>query len=160
MGFGGFPKLGTLLGAPIIRIIIFWCLFWGSPILADYHHIRCWRKLGLTSILLLNAFDKLSNQLSLFYLPVSQYYPQFKPYNPLSTLYNSIIIVSIFLGPKKLNKARLQLGGSCDGCSKNWLRGFLCGVFLVCDACLVRGCKLQKGTAWEGLGNLVELWEL
>ena len=31
---GGFPKIwGTLLGVPIIRIIIFWGLYWGPLIL-------------------------------------------------------------------------------------------------------------------------------
>ena len=31
--FGGFPKLGgtLLLGVPIIRIVVFWDLYWGLP---------------------------------------------------------------------------------------------------------------------------------
>ena len=34
----GFPKIrGTLLGVPIIRIIVFWGLHWGPPILGNYH---------------------------------------------------------------------------------------------------------------------------
>ena len=34
----GFPKIrGTILGVPIIRIIVFWGLYWGSPILGNYH---------------------------------------------------------------------------------------------------------------------------
>ena len=29
----GFPKIrGTILGVPIIRTIVFWGLYWGSPI--------------------------------------------------------------------------------------------------------------------------------
>ena len=34
----GFPKIrGTLLGVPVIRIIVFWGLYWGSLILGNYH---------------------------------------------------------------------------------------------------------------------------
>ena len=34
----GFPKIrGTILGVPIIRIVIFWVLYWGSLILGNYH---------------------------------------------------------------------------------------------------------------------------
>ena len=34
----GFPKIrGTLLGVPIIRTIVFWGLYWGPPILGNYH---------------------------------------------------------------------------------------------------------------------------
>ena len=34
----GFPKImGTLLGLPIKRTIVFGCLYWGSPILGNYH---------------------------------------------------------------------------------------------------------------------------
>ena len=34
----GFPKIrGTFLGVPIIRIIVFWGLYWGLPILGNYH---------------------------------------------------------------------------------------------------------------------------
>ena len=34
----GFPKIrGTFLGVPIIRIIIFWGLYWGPHILGNYH---------------------------------------------------------------------------------------------------------------------------
>ena len=34
----GFPKIrGTILGVPIIRIIIYWGLYWGPPILGNYH---------------------------------------------------------------------------------------------------------------------------
>ena len=41
--FGSFPKLGVpFLGAPIIRIIIFWGLYWGPPILGNYH-LKHWR---------------------------------------------------------------------------------------------------------------------
>ena len=33
----GFPKImGTILGVPIIRIIVFWGLYWGSLILGNY----------------------------------------------------------------------------------------------------------------------------
>ena len=33
----GFPKLGVpFLGVPIIRTIVFWGLYWGSPILGKY----------------------------------------------------------------------------------------------------------------------------
>ena len=45
MGFGcsvpeiwGFPKImGTFLGVPIIRTIVFWGLYWGPLILGNYH---------------------------------------------------------------------------------------------------------------------------
>ena len=34
----GFPKIrGTLLGVLIIRIIVFWGLYWGPLFLGDYH---------------------------------------------------------------------------------------------------------------------------
>ena len=34
----GFPKIrGPFLGVPIIRPIIFWGLYWGPPILGNYH---------------------------------------------------------------------------------------------------------------------------
>ena len=34
----GFPKIrGTIWGVPIIRIIVFWGLYWGPPILGNYH---------------------------------------------------------------------------------------------------------------------------
>ena len=34
----GFSKIrGTFLGVPIVRVIIYWCLCWGSLILANYH---------------------------------------------------------------------------------------------------------------------------
>ena len=34
----GFPKIrGTLLGVPIIRTLVFGCLYWGPPILGNYH---------------------------------------------------------------------------------------------------------------------------
>ena len=33
----GFPKIrGTILGVPIIRIIVYWCLYWGPLILGNY----------------------------------------------------------------------------------------------------------------------------
>ena len=33
-----FPKIrGTLLGVPVIRTIVFWGLYWGSPILGNYY---------------------------------------------------------------------------------------------------------------------------
>ena len=33
-----FPKIrGTILGVPIISIIVFWGLYWGPPILGNYH---------------------------------------------------------------------------------------------------------------------------
>ena len=38
----GFPKIrGTILGVPIIRIIVFWGLYWGPPILGNYHMGGC-----------------------------------------------------------------------------------------------------------------------
>ena len=38
----GFPEIrGTLLGVPIIRIIIYWGLHWGPLILGNYH-LRAW----------------------------------------------------------------------------------------------------------------------
>ena len=34
----GFPKIrGTLLGVPIVRIIVHWGLYWGPLILENYH---------------------------------------------------------------------------------------------------------------------------
>ena len=34
----GFPKIrGTFLGVPIIRTIVYWGLYWGPPILGNYH---------------------------------------------------------------------------------------------------------------------------
>ena len=34
----GFPKIrGTFLGVPIIRTIVFRVLYWGPPILGNYH---------------------------------------------------------------------------------------------------------------------------
>ena len=34
----GFPKImGTLLGVPIIRVIVFWGLYWGPLILGNYY---------------------------------------------------------------------------------------------------------------------------
>ena len=34
----GFPKIrGIILGAPIIRSIVFWVLYWGPPIWGNYH---------------------------------------------------------------------------------------------------------------------------
>ena len=37
----GFPKIsGTILGVPIIRIIVCWGLFWGPPILGNYQMLR------------------------------------------------------------------------------------------------------------------------
>ena len=34
----GFPKIkATFLGIPIIRILVFWGLYWGPPILGNYH---------------------------------------------------------------------------------------------------------------------------
>ena len=33
----GFPKIrGTILGVPVLRIIVFWGLYWGLPILGNY----------------------------------------------------------------------------------------------------------------------------
>ena len=32
---------GTFLGVPIIRIIVFWGLYWGPPILGNYHIKGC-----------------------------------------------------------------------------------------------------------------------
>ena len=34
----GFPKIaGTIFGVPIMRTIVFWVLYWGPPILGNYH---------------------------------------------------------------------------------------------------------------------------
>ena len=33
----GFPKLGVSWGVPIIRLIRLWGLFWGPPLLGNYH---------------------------------------------------------------------------------------------------------------------------
>ena len=36
--YEGFPKLGGIfLGVHIIRTIVFWGLYWGSPIVGNYH---------------------------------------------------------------------------------------------------------------------------
>ena len=36
----GFPIIrGTLLGLPILRIIVFWGLYWGPLILGNYHMV-------------------------------------------------------------------------------------------------------------------------
>ena len=36
----GFPEMkGTFLGVPIIRTVIFWGLYWGSPIWGNYHMV-------------------------------------------------------------------------------------------------------------------------
>ena len=29
--------MGTFLGVPIIRIMIYWGLYWGPPVLGNYH---------------------------------------------------------------------------------------------------------------------------
>ena len=43
----GFPKiLGTLLGVPVIRTIVFWGLYWGPLILGNYHLGLYGRKVG------------------------------------------------------------------------------------------------------------------
>ena len=43
--YGEFPKIrGTFLGIPIIRIVVFWGLDWGLPILGNFH-ICCVRSL-------------------------------------------------------------------------------------------------------------------
>ena len=34
---GGSQIKGTILGVPIIRIVIFWGLYWGPPIFGNYH---------------------------------------------------------------------------------------------------------------------------
>ena len=47
----GFPKIeGTLLGVPIIRIIVYWGLYWGPLILRNYHvgHPMCSEALVVT----------------------------------------------------------------------------------------------------------------
>ena len=37
-----FPKIrGTFLGVPIIRIVVYWGLYWGPPILGNYQHDTC-----------------------------------------------------------------------------------------------------------------------
>ena len=37
----GFPKIrGTILGAIIIRTIVYWGLYWGPRILGNYHSIQ------------------------------------------------------------------------------------------------------------------------
>ena len=34
----GFPKIrDTIFGVPLIRTIVFWGLYWGPPILGNYH---------------------------------------------------------------------------------------------------------------------------
>ena len=39
----GFPKIrGTFFGVPIIRITIFWGLYWGPFLLGNYHLLRTW----------------------------------------------------------------------------------------------------------------------
>ena len=42
-----FPRIrGTFLGVPIIRIIIYWGLYWGPLILGNYHISLLLTKLG------------------------------------------------------------------------------------------------------------------
>ena len=46
MGIWGFPKLGGChIGVPIIRTIVYWGLFWGPPILGNYHITFCYLRL-------------------------------------------------------------------------------------------------------------------
>ena len=33
--------MGTFLGVPILRIIVYWGLYWGLPILGNYHITDC-----------------------------------------------------------------------------------------------------------------------
>ena len=35
--YGGFPKLGVPFGVPIIRTVVYLGLYWGTPILGNYH---------------------------------------------------------------------------------------------------------------------------
>ena len=49
----GFPKIrGTLLGVPVIRIIIFGGLYWGPLILGNYHIVLCSHALALATMCL------------------------------------------------------------------------------------------------------------
>ena len=32
--------MGTILGVPVLRIIVFWGLYWGPPILGNYHILQ------------------------------------------------------------------------------------------------------------------------
>ena len=44
----GFPKIrGIFLGVPIIRTIVFWGLYWGPPILGNYHIILIFQLFSL-----------------------------------------------------------------------------------------------------------------
>ena len=44
---GGFPKIrGTIVGVPIIRTIIYWGLYWGPPILGNYHMLKLRQELS------------------------------------------------------------------------------------------------------------------
>ena len=43
----GFPEIsGTILGVPTLRTIVFWSLYWGSPILGNYHVSRFFSQRG------------------------------------------------------------------------------------------------------------------
>ena len=43
----GFPKIRcTFLGVPVIRTIVFWGLYWGPPILGNYHIFGCLPAIG------------------------------------------------------------------------------------------------------------------
>ena len=45
----GFPKIrGTILGVPIIRIIVFGGLYWGPPILGNSHIVSIKEALSIT----------------------------------------------------------------------------------------------------------------
>ena len=35
--YGGFPKISGTFGVSIIRMMIYWGLYWGPPILENYH---------------------------------------------------------------------------------------------------------------------------
>ena len=49
----GFPKIrGTILGVPIIRIIVFWGLYWGPLILGNYHIGLCFQVVVLMRFVL------------------------------------------------------------------------------------------------------------
>ena len=41
----GFPKIrGTFLGVPIIRIIVYWGLYWGPLIYGKYYILAYWNR--------------------------------------------------------------------------------------------------------------------
>ena len=61
---GLFPEIrGTMLGVPVIRTIIFWGLYWGTPLQGNYHSLAGAIVLLLRALLsLLQALIETDNE--------------------------------------------------------------------------------------------------